>query len=175
MKLTMVRHTSVDVQAGVCYGFSDVGLNPSFEAEAETVKSLLAVKSFEKIYSSPLSRCIKLAEFCGYPAYTTDDRIKELNFGDWEMKSWMEIDQTDASAWFADWMNYPAKNGESYAMMQKRVNAFLDDLKMSGVHSACVFTHGGVIRLTHVYLGIHPIEESFEFAVEYGQVFDFNL
>ena len=175
MKLTMIRHTSVAVPAGVCYGFSDVDLNSSFEAEAETVKVQLSGRSFDKIYSSPLSRCTKLAEFCGYTDYTTDDRIKELNFGDWEMKSWMEIDKADASAWFADWLHCPTKNGESYDMMHKRINAFLDDLKASGVESACVFCHGGVIRLAHVYLGIHPIEESFEFAVEYGQVFDFEL
>jgi alpha-ribazole phosphatase len=175
MKLTMVRHTSVEVPAGVCYGFSDVSLNPSFEAEAEIVKSHLVEKSFGKIYSSPLSRCTKLAEFCGYPDYTTDDRIKELNFGDWELRSWMEIDKSEATAWFADWLNYPTKNGESYAVMQKRVNAFLNDLKASGLDSVCVFTHGGVIRLAHIYLEIHPIEESFEFAVEYGQIFNFDL
>ena len=175
MKLTMVRHTSVDVPAGVCYGFSDVALNSSFEAEAEIVKSHLGTKSFDKIYSSPLSRCTKLAKFCGYSDYTTDDRIKELNFGDWELKSWMEIDKLEAAAWFADWLNYPAKNGESYAMMQKRVNAFLDDLRKIELDSVCIFAHGGVIRLAHVYFGIHPIEESFEFAVEYGQVFDFDL
>jgi len=175
MDLTLIRHTSVDVPAGVCYGFSDVALNPSFEAEAAIVKSHLAGKTFDRIYSSPLSRCTKLAGFCGYPDYTPDDRIREINFGDWELKSWMEIDKSEATAWFADWLNYPAKNGESYAMMQKRVNAFLDDLKASGADSACVFAHSGVIRLAHVYLGIHPIEESFEFAVEYGQVFNFKL
>jgi alpha-ribazole phosphatase len=173
MRLTLIRHTSVDVPSGVCYGFSDIALNPSFEAEARIVKSHLAGRSFDRVYSSPLSRCTKLAEFCGYSTYMTDDRIKELNFGDWELKSWMEIDKSGATAWFADWLNYPAKNGESYAMMRKRVDAFFDDLKASGLDSVCVFTHGGVIRLAHVYFGIHPIEESFEFAVEYGQVFDF--
>ncbi|MDL2322364.1 alpha-ribazole phosphatase [Bacteroidales bacterium OttesenSCG-928-A17] len=173
MKITMVRHTSVDVPSGVCYGFSDVALNSSFEAEAEIVKSNLAGRTFDKVYSSPLSRCTKLAEFCGFPVYTTDDRIKELNFGNWELKSWMEIDRSEAAVWFGDWLNYPTKDGESYAMMQKRVNAFLNELKASGLDSVCIFTHGGVIRLAHVYFGLHPIEESFEFAVEYGQVFDF--
>lgn len=175
MKLTMVRHTSVDVPTGVCYGFSDVALNTSFEEEAKVVKSQLEGMAFDKVYSSPLSRCTRLAAFCGFPDPVLDDRIKELNFGEWEMKSWMEIDRADATAWFADWLNCPTKNGESYAQMQKRVDSFLDDLKISGDESACLFTHSGVIRLAHIYLGIHRIEESFEFSVEYGQVFHFEL
>lgn len=171
----MIRHTSVDVPAGVCYGFSDVPLKSSFQAEAETVKVQLADKTFDRIYSSPLSRCTLLADYCGYSSPILDPRIKELNFGDWEMKSWMNIDKTEAAAWFADWLNCPAKNGESYRMMQKRVDNFMDEIKSSGAQSVCLFTHGGVIRLIHVCIGMHPIEESFEFAVEYGQVFEFNI
>lgn len=175
MKLTMIRHTSVDVPAGVCYGFSDVPLNPSFEAEADIVKTHLKESVFDKIYSSPLSRCTKLAAYCGFPSPVFDERLKELNFGDWELKSWMEIDKADASAWFADWLNQPAKNGESYVMMQKRVYQFLDEVKSSGENSTGIFTHAGVIRLTHAYLGIHPLDESFEFPVEYGQIFRFEF
>jgi alpha-ribazole phosphatase len=174
MKLTIIRHTSVDVPTGVCYGFSDVPLNSSFEAEAAVVKKHLSDQTFDKIISSPLSRCTLLADYCGYKNPELDARIKELNFGDWEMKSWMEIDKAEAAAWFGDWLNYPAKNGESYAVMQKRVNAFMDELTSSKAENICIFTHGGVIRLIHVYLSIYPIEESFEFPVEYGQVFTFE-
>lgn len=175
MKLTIIRHTSVDVPAGICYGFSDVPLMLSFPAEAEIVKSQLTGKTFDKVYSSPLSRCTSLAEYCGFASPILDPRLKELNFGDWELKSWMGIDKNEASAWFADWLNFPAKNGESYLAMQKRVNAFMDELKSSDAESICIFTHGGVIRLINVYLGIYPIEASFEFSVEYGQIFEFDM
>jgi len=175
MKLTTIRHTSIDVPSGVCYGFTDVALKPSFPSEAEMVKNQLTGKTFDKVYSSPLSRCTLLAEYCGYPNPILDSRLRELNFGDWEMKSWMEIDKQEAAAWFADWINYPAKDGESYRMMQQRVNAFMDDLKSSDAQSVVLFTHGGVIRLIHVYLGIFQLDTSFEFPVEYGQIFDFNI
>jgi alpha-ribazole phosphatase len=175
MRLTVVRHTSVNVPAGVCYGFTDVSLNASFEVEALTVKEGLRGETFDKIYSSPLSRCTLLAGYCGFSNLELDARLKELNFGDWEMKSWMEIDQAETKAWFANWLNYPTKNGESYTMMQKRVNAFMDDIKFKEKENNCIFTHGGVIRLIHVYLGLYSLEESFEFPVEYGQIFHFNL
>jgi alpha-ribazole phosphatase len=175
MELTLIGHTAVDVLSGICYGFSDVPLLPSFESEATQVKAHLDGKSFEIIYTSPLSRCAKLTDFCGYKKAIRDDRLKELNFGDWEMKSWMQIDKAEASKWFADWLNFPAKNGESYAQMRIRINNFLDELKSSGKSSACIFTHSGVIRLTHVYAGVCPIEESFEFPAEYGQIFQLTI
>ena len=34
MEVTFIRHTSVDVPPGVCYGQSDVPLRDSFEQEA---------------------------------------------------------------------------------------------------------------------------------------------
>jgi alpha-ribazole phosphatase len=175
MKLTTIRHTSVEVPSSVFYGFTDVALKSSFPSEAETVKNQLTDKTFDKVFASPLSRCTLLSEYCGYPTPILDSRLKELNFGDWEMKSWMEIDKQEASAWLSDWIKYQAKNGESYQMMQIRVDAFMNDLKASGAQSVGVFTHGGVIRLIHVYLGIFQLENSFEFPVEYGQVFEFNI
>lgn len=41
MKMTLVRHTSVDVPKGVCYGQSDVGLRATFAEEAERVRENL--------------------------------------------------------------------------------------------------------------------------------------
>lgn len=175
MKLTFIRHTAVDVPSGICYGFSDVPLKESFEKEAEIIKKQLDGQSFDAVYTSPLSRCTRLAGFCSYGNALRDDRIKELNFGDWEMKSWMEISKEEASGWLADWLNSPAKNGESYVQMKVRVDSFLNELKESADSNVCIFTHGGVIRLAHVYLGIYPLEQSFEFPVEYGQVFELEL
>ena len=39
MKVYIVRHTSVDVPFGTCYGQTDVPLKSSFEEEARAVKS----------------------------------------------------------------------------------------------------------------------------------------
>ena len=40
MKITLIRHTRVAVETGICYGWSDVGVAPSFETEASRVKKL---------------------------------------------------------------------------------------------------------------------------------------
>ena len=67
MEIYLVRHTSVDVPAGYAYGQTDVPLRPSFEDEAEAVKKTLSGHIFDKVWSSPLTRCVRLANYCGYP------------------------------------------------------------------------------------------------------------
>ena len=60
MNIYIVRHTSVDVKPGTCYGQTDVALRPSFTDEAEKVKENLGKimssgVDFYKIYSHTVS------------------------------------------------------------------------------------------------------------------------
>ena len=61
MVVYLIRHTSVDVPQGVCYGQTDVPLNPTFEEEAAQTSARLKGLQFDKVYMSPLTRCIRLA------------------------------------------------------------------------------------------------------------------
>ena len=70
MNIYLIRHTSVDVPAGYAYGQTDVTLRPSFEEEAEKVKESLSGLNFDKVWCSPLTRCVRLASYCGYPEAT---------------------------------------------------------------------------------------------------------
>ena len=85
MEIYLVRHTSVDVPAGYAYGQTDVPLRSSFEDEAEVVKKNLSGHTFDKVWSSPLTRCVRLANYCGYPNAEKEDRIKEISFGEWNL------------------------------------------------------------------------------------------
>ena len=58
MEIYLVRHTSVDIPAGYAYGQTDVPLRPSFEDEAEAVKKNLSGHTFDKVWSSPLTRAV---------------------------------------------------------------------------------------------------------------------
>ena len=95
MEVTFIRHTSVDIPPGVCYGQSDVPLRDSFEQEAAITSENLKTyrrqgRDFDHVYTSPLSRCVRLATYCGYPDAERDKRIMEINFGDWECRSLMK-------------------------------------------------------------------------------------
>ena len=82
MNIYLIRHTSVDVPKGLCYGQSDVPLRPTFEIEAAVTKAKIESIHFDMAYTSPLSRCTRLAQYCGFGDTIRDPRILELNFGD---------------------------------------------------------------------------------------------
>lgn len=176
MEIYLIRHTSVDVPAGYAYGQADVPLRPTFEAEADVVKNNLSGEVFDRIWTSPLTRCARLAAYCGYPDARRDDRIKELNFGEWEMKSWEEISSDPRSAaWFADWLNYSTPSGESFGDQYNRVSSFLDELRRSGLRRVCVFAHGGVLTCARVYAGEYALSDAFKHIPAYGEIIKLEL
>jgi len=176
MKITLVRHSSVECGAAVCYGQTDVNVAATFPEEAALVRQTLENYNFDAVFSSPLKRCVRLASFCGYKTPVLDDRLLELNFGTWENRPWDEIPVTEIEQWSQDWVNNRAGSGESFAMQVDRASSFLDDLQKSSSQSALIFTHAGIIRSVAIILGLVDIQKSFsDYPVSYGQCFNFSL
>lgn len=175
MKLTLVRHTSVDVPRGVCYGQSDVGLRSSFPEEAAKVKAALDGRLFDKVFTSPLSRCTRLAEACGYPDAVRDDRLKELDFGEWEMKCYDEITDPRLQEWYADYFNVRATGGESFADQNLRLKSFLNDLLKKPYDNVAIFAHGGILLQAMLISGIITPEQAFDSLPPYGGIVELEL
>jgi Fructose-2,6-bisphosphatase len=154
---------------GICYGHADVGLADTFPEEMATVRSQLQGIAFEKIYSSPLKRCITLAQELSVN-FMIDERIKEYNFGDWERKDWNDIYASDeGKKWFDDYLNTICPQGESFQMMLKRVERFIHDLPVNA-ENILIVTHAGIIRAFFIILENYTIEKAFDTPVAYGQV-----
>lgn len=86
--------------------------------------------------------------------YRTDPRLVELSFGDWQGRTYTELEREEPGAYarrIADKWGFvpPGEGAESYAMLAWRVAPFVRDLNRPTV---CV-THGGVIRSVFVLLG----------------------
>lgn len=175
MVVYLIRHTSVDVPQGVCYGQTDVPLKPTFEVEATQVTANLQGVSFDKVYTSPLTRCVRLATFCGYPDAERDNRLKEINFGDWEMHRFNEISDTNLEKWYADYLHVKATNGESFDDQFRRVANFLDELRQQHFQQVAIFAHGGVLLNAQVYAGIIKPEEAFSALTPYGGIIKIKL
>lgn len=176
MEVILLRHTAVDVPPGTCYGQTDVPLRATFEQEAaRTREALVAVGPVDHAYTSPLSRCTRLAEFCGYGDAERDARLMEINFGEWEMQRFEEITDPHIRQWYADYLNVPATGGESFMMLHTRVCSFLDELLTRPWQRVAIFTHGGVILSAQVYAGlIHP-EEAFNHQPPHGGIVSINI
>ena len=175
MRITFVRHTEVDVPAGVCYGQTDVPLKPSFPDEAHLVAAnLMRLPSeaggYDGVYSSPLSRCTRLASACGYPHAVTDNRLLEMDFGRWEMQRFDEIVDPELQRWYDDWFATPAGGGESMAAQADRVKDFLTDCISRGKRDILIFTHAGVILCALMLAGKASLDNIFDHRPPYGGI-----
>ena len=171
MEIILVRHTSVDVPKGICYGQTDVDVAATFEAEAEVTKAnLTAYMPFDAVYSSPLKRARQLAAFCGYDHPTVDDRLMEISMGEWEMRPYAELTDDYSREWFEHYLTMPTPGGESFKMLYQRVTAFLDELRRCNFSRVAVFAHGGVLACAGVYGGLFDMAHIWDHPVEYGGI-----
>lgn len=175
MKVTFIRHTEVDVPPVTCYGKTDVPLKQSFVEEARSTSDELhsamqTLFPFDGVYSSPLSRCRRLAEFCGYSDACLEDSLLELDFGEWEMKRFDEIADVRMQEWFDDWFHTAPTGGESMAHQLTRVSNFLEARKKEGKRNILVFTHAGVILCSLLHAGKAELKNLFDHQPPYGGI-----
>lgn len=176
MEVILIRHTSVDVPQGTCYGQTDVPLKDTFTEEATATRNCLErYGAMDHAYTSPLSRCTRLAGFCGYGDAERDARLMEINFGEWEMQLFEEITDPRIQQWYDDYLNVPATGGESFMILHKRVCNFLDDLRQKPWRRVVIFTHGGVLLSAQVYAGLITPQEAFYHQSPYGGVISINI
>ena len=171
----MIRHTHVGVPKGTCYGWSDVPVADTFETEAtKTSKKLMDILADgiapDIIFSSPLTRALKLANFCGYNNPIKDDRLKEMNMGQWEMQKYDEIKDDALQMWYEDYMHLKATGGEGFPDLYKRVSSFLSELKTKEYRRVVIFAHGGVLLCAGIHAGLFPAEGCFKHLVECGGI-----
>ena len=130
---------------------------------------------WDGVISSPLIRCSafaeELTEFHGLPL-KFDGRLRELGFGSWEGKSWIDLygQEGDRLIEFqrCPGLN-PAPGGEDYQDFEARVADAWNDLLTNarGGHWLVV-THAGVLRtVLRMVLGF-PEERLFSLHVPYA-------
>lgn len=168
MKVYLIRHTTPDVPKGTCYGQTDVPLAPTFTQEAAATLAAIPQIKFDMVYSSPLTRARLLADYCGYPTPRLDNRLKELNFGRWEMQKYDDIDDPYIQEWYDNFVDAPIPGGESFREMYDRIAGFLDELKTRDFENVLIFAHGGVLACARVYAGLCDLRHAFENLIPFG-------
>lgn len=173
MDIYLVRHTKTDTLKGLCYGQSDVGLAKTFLEEAQQLQQKLPeFTENSRVFSSPLTRCVKLAEQFS-KCVTTDARLLELDFGDWESRRFDDIDADVLQQWTDNFVHTAPLNGESFTDLYQRVGAFWQEL-VQGMPEATeqiiIITHAGVIRALLAYILKLPPANAFRFQVDLGSV-----
>jgi alpha-ribazole phosphatase len=175
MELYLVRHTTPDIAAGICYGQTDIGVAITFANEAEILHGKLKQLVAPVIYTSPLQRCSRLAmaiaDKMKLAEVKHDPRLMELHFGEWEMQAWNDIPRGEIDVWAEEHVAQAPPQGESFQALYLRAKAFLEEVSVSiNRHSVVVFTHAGVIRALVAEVLNLPLVNSFRLQIDYGSV-----
>lgn len=176
MRLSLIRHTSLAIEPGICYGQSDIDVAASFASESANTQAKLVNLDFNAVYTSPLQRCVKLAEALNVGAPINDARLMELHFGDWELQAWDEIPRDIFDMWAQDYANKAPPNGETFGQLQQRGLSFLDEMlsKHANEHIA-VISHGGMIRALLAHVLNMELKGLFRLTIDYGSVTQLEL
>jgi len=172
MEIILIRHTTPKIAKGICYGQSDIDVTDTFLEEIKPILNKVDLNNTETVYySSPLKRCKKLAEKLSSKVHY-DDRLKELNFGDWELQNWNDINKLELDVWMNNFVNVPATNGESYLDLHARTTAFLSEIATQNHKRVVIITHAGVMRSLHSFIHKIPLEKSFDLKLQYAQILE---
>ena len=159
LNVYLLRHgeTTYNADGNRYCGRTDASLTNKGIQQAEGVYQRLKEEIIDAVYSSPLNRAHLTAQIAtGNKQVQADERIIEVDFGNWEGKTKEEFIAEDPSLWEA-WKQDPetAKaggTGETGAAVIERVNAFFNEMLQKHVNQTIVVVgHNGINRLYMAY------------------------
>jgi probable phosphoglycerate mutase len=167
--LVFIRHGQTDWNVELrLQGQQDIPLNDHGRAQARRNGQMAAqlipdIATFDFV-ASPLERTRETMEIAraamGFDpkAYRTDDRLREITFGDWEGFTTEELRKTHpemVAEREKDKWSFLPPGGESYRMLSDRAASWLNTVKRNTV----AVSHGGIGRvLIGLITGLAPAE-----------------
>lgn len=148
MRLILFRHGLTEANERHLYcGRTDLPLSPAGKEELRALRASGVLPAIEgmRIVTSGARRCEEtLFELYGALPHETEPALREMNFGDFELRAYEELKNDPAYiAWITgDNEVHVPPNGESGAQMRARVLTALKRLTLDG-RPAALFTHGG--------------------------------
>ncbi len=168
----LLRHG--EVAGGACYrGRTDDPLSP---AGWEQMWAAVDQDShWRAIVTSPLTRCSEfahaLAQRLSLPI-RIDERLQEMDFGDWENRSATELLETEPerlTRFWQDPINNCPPNGEPFDAMRARVLNAWGDI-VTHASTTLVIAHGGPIRIILCHCLGHPSDKLMDIDVPHAKL-----
>jgi probable phosphoglycerate mutase len=164
-QLLVIRHGQSEWNAlGRGHGWGDPPLSRLGEAQARAAVAALATQDLTPgVLASDLVRARRTAELVAGPLglgpIDTNPDLREHDIGEWDGKTWEEIERDwpgAKDAWVAERIDTPP-GGEPRAAFHERVERAVRKLaaeRPGGRH--LVVAHGGVVRSLERLAGIEP-------------------
>jgi alpha-ribazole phosphatase len=154
--VALLRHPKPLIENGICYGRLDLALHPRAAVEIAAMRQALAGFRASAFWSSPALRCrLAVPALAAGLSPHLDERLQELDFGDWEGMAWNDVPRHLLDEWAADPWSFAPPGGETGAALLARVISIHADLARHG-RDCIVLSHGGPLRLLRALLAGEP-------------------
>lgn len=161
--LLLVRHAVTDMTGKRLYGRSEgISISEAGREQAASLAKRMAEIKLDRLYSSPLDRCVEtaapIADACGVKVRTLKGVI-EIDYGTWtgrpftalrRLKLWREFHGATPST-----PRFPG--GETLAESQRRAVEAVEELvERHPKETVGIVTHGDIVALVLAhYAGVH--------------------
>lgn len=150
-RLILARHGETIGQSSIrYYGATDLPLSSEGREQVRAARRLIPGATFEAVWASSLARAWQAARILAphHPIRLELD-FREIDFGRWEGLTREEIQALDPEL-YCDWQRgepgFGFPDGETRSAFRERVSSGLARLRSSGVQSALIVAHKGVLR-----------------------------
>jgi len=130
--IAFTRHGQTELnRGGRLQGRMDVPLSDVGLEQAASLGRRFASEPVARVVSSPLRRACQTADAIAGPlglSVELDDRLVELDYGEWDGAGLADIAATDWAAWRAD-PEFAPPGGERLTEVTARIVGFLDDYR----------------------------------------------
>lgn len=153
-RILLIRHAATEAADKKKFvGSTDVEASQDGLARLDRFEAVLEQYRPELWLCSPMKRALQTARkihaLCGGKGeITLDERLREIDFGIWEMKTFSEIVKAEperVDEW-AKYIDFTFPGGEAVVAFQNRIADIFSALQRLPAKEICVVTHGGVIR-----------------------------
>jgi broad specificity phosphatase PhoE len=170
--ILLIRHGETDWNKDRrIMGREPVGLNENGRHQSKQLQEALSDLDVEAVYSSPVLRAMETAEFlCQGRALAPipDDRLLEVNYGQWVGKTFMEVRAMPGYIPYMQRLETPvAPGGETLYQVRDRAMGFLNhvsELHLDG--NILVVSHADWIKCVFMQLLGIPFEKIWGFRVD---------
>lgn len=163
MRWVWLRHGETEDNARRCYlGQCDSPLTAKGYEQVSVavdwlVSNLLEDFKGTRLYTSDLGRCVETATIVGRALGLQpklDTRLRELDFGQWDGRTYEDIMSSGDREWLERWYDNPADvappDGETLSQLGQRVDQWVEQtivsLESANNDTIVIVTHGGPIR-----------------------------
>ena len=176
-RIHYIRHgLTVANEEGRYCGITETTLSAKGRRELIKKSEEFVYPPADKVYVSPMRRCIETASFLypeGYARVLPE--LREMNFGDFEGKLITDLQNLpEYKTFLKGGLDNPAPSGESLRSVIKRcfeaVDFIIKDMMKNGYENAAVVTHGGIIMNTMSCFGL-PKYSANDYACDFGEGF----